>query len=190
MRRMGGTSGGGGLPALPNLDDFSTNTISSYTATQDSGSPAWAISGGNLGCSGSFGTQAILRRNGFSAADCSVEIVSGNAHDSGLVARFQNQSNFYLLTLSDDSGVNPSQNLRLFKRVSGTFTQLGSSVDISWSRGTSKTIRLTLAGTSIIAYVDGVSQISVTDSSIASAGSIGVRSNFGANDIFASLGWG
>jgi hypothetical protein len=75
--------------------------------------------------------------------------------------------------------------------VSYVYTQLGSA-DISWSRGTQKTIRLQFSGSSIKAIVDGVDVISVTDTGISAAGKIGVRANgsSGTQNKFNELRWG
>jgi hypothetical protein len=171
-------------------DDFSSNTIGSYTARQDSGTPTWTIASGELTFGATLvGTQATLTRNGFSAADAYVEADMGGANDAGLVLRLADQNNFYLLTISDDSGTNPTANFRIFKRVAGTFTQLGSSVNLAWTRGTSKVIKFSIAGSTIKAFMDSVEQLSVTDSAITAAGLIGMRSN-ATGDAFQALRWG
>ena len=176
LLRMMMAGGSGGLPPLANVDDFSTNTIASYTQTQDSGSPTWTVSGGKMNTSGAFGTQAILRRNSFSQADASVEVDCSAADDGGVVLRFQDQSNFYLMALADDlSGIGSGNNIRVFKRVGGTFTQLGSTVNVLWTRGTVKTFRFAMSGTTLTGYMDGALQFTITDSSIAAAGAVGMR---------------
>lgn len=67
----------------------------------------------------------------------------------------------------------------LAKFVAGSYTQI-SSWAISHS-GTHK-LRLTATGTTIAVAVDGVTRISVTDSSITAAGKAGLASA-GANDV-------
>lgn len=176
--------------ALPFSDGFDTNTIANYTVRQDSGTPAWTISGSAMNVAGVVGSQSTCTVNGFSQADVSAEVITSGAADSGVVVRYQNQNNFYLVTMSDGSGTNPTQQLRLFKRVSGTFTQLGSSVNMGWTHLATHTVRLTATGNSIVVYFDGVAQISVTDSSISAAGSVGMRSNASSGDFFAAFNWG
>jgi hypothetical protein len=63
---------------------------------------------------------------------------------------------------------------QLFKVVAGTPTQLGSTVAAAFPTG-DKTLRLTMQGTTIKLSVDGVDQITVTDSAISGAGLAGVR---------------
>lgn len=66
--------------------------------------------------------------------------------------------------------------VRLYKRVSGTFTQLGSDYTIPGGNGglsTSDVLRLEAVGTTITAYLRGVVAVQVTDSTYTS-GSIGL----------------
>ena len=157
-------------------DTFDSDTTAQYTQFSDS--PAtWAISGGELVATG--GTQSVFIRNGTSYANTAVEADINHAHDSGLVLRFIDNSNYYLLALSDDSGAAPTINARMFKRVSGAFTAIGGTTDFVWTRGTSKTIRFTASGTTLTVYVDGAQILTVTDSAIAGPGGVGMRNNLG-----------
>jgi hypothetical protein len=180
---------GPSLPALANSDDFSVNTIASYTETHDTGTPVWSVSGGAMHATGIAGMQSTLRRNTFSQADVAVECDILSADDDGLVLRFADQSNFYLMTLADDTSSLNAQNIRIFKRVAGTFTQLGSSVDLTWVRGVAKTFRFTATGSALNAYMGGVLQLSVTDATITAAGAIGMRANASSSAVDA-LRWG
>lgn len=180
-----------------NVDDFSTDTSSQYTLTKDgSGSASIVVSGGQLYVDHTvayvLGDQVSVTRNGTSIADGYVEIETDYQDDGGLLGRFTDQSNFYLAAVYDDSGRAGGINLRLYKRVAGGFTQLGSGQNFTWTRGTKKTVRLTMSGTTISVSVDGTTLISVTDSSHTSAGKIGVRSNnplTGVFDYFDVLRW-
>lgn len=189
MRRFGqaasATAGG--------TDDFSTDTTASYTMTQDSGSPTAAIAGGVLTITSPAGCQASLTRNGTNILDGYVEADIDTAEDSGLLLRFQDQNNFYLRAICDDSGSNPSRNIWLWKRVAGTFSAI-ASYDASWARGTQNTIKFYASGTSIKAALNGADVISVTDSAISAAGKIGMRGNGPpagtANNKLNALRWG
>ena len=171
-----------------NRDFFDSDTSAQYTQYADTAG-TWAISGGELVATN--GAQAVFIRNGTSYTDVAIEADMSHAYDGGLVLRFIDTSNYYLAALSDDSGIAPTQNIRIFKRVSGTFTQLGSNVDITWTRGVSKTIRFQASGTTIQVFVDGVSQLSVTDSAIAGPGGVGMRnSTSGQQSKFQAFRWG
>ena len=175
------------LGLWPPYDLFDIDTTAKYTQVADAAG-TWAVSGGELVATG--GTQAHFIRNAVSFKDGWVEADMNHAHDGGLVLRFVNNSNYYLAALSDDSGSAPTENVRIFKRVGGTYTQLGSSVNIAWTRGVSKTFRFQAVGTTIQVFVDGVSQLSVTDSAIAGPGGVGIRNNVSGNQSkYQALRW-
>lgn len=66
---------------------------------------------------------------------------------------------------------------QLYKRIAGTFTQLGSDYTDAVATGNTRTAKLQLRGTTITAFIDGTSRISVTDSAITAAGRVGFRGN-------------
>lgn len=74
----------------------------------------------------------------------------------------------------------------LFKRVGGTDTQLGSSSNTRDPSVASRTLKLTVNGTSIKVDVDGTNVISVTDSGLAAAGRTGVYCDF-TDDLSSTL---
>jgi len=108
----------------------------------------------------------------------SVEVEIDYAQEAGLVARLEDNSNYYLLQISDDSGYNPTKNLIITKRVGGAFTELGSA-DVVFGRDTSHRARLEVNGSSLKAYFDDVEVISLTDSAISAAGRMGLWNNVG-----------
>ena len=63
---------------------------------------------------------------------------------------------------------------QLFSTVAGASTTLGTYSE-TVTAGTTRTVKLTMAGTTITLLVDGVSQISVTNSAITAAGKAGLR---------------
>jgi len=163
--------------ARGNEDTFDSNTISSYT--QSSISPAtWSISGGELTASG--GNQSVLIRNGTSYSNVKIEADINKAYDAGLVVRFIDINNYYVLALCDDSGQGPSTNLRFRKWVGGAETTIASA-NVTWPTGTPKTIRFEASGTSFSASVDGVQVISASDSSHAGPGGVGLRNHAGGS---------
>lgn len=189
MLRLGQAS----AQAVDGVDTFDTDTRSLYTVNSAVAYvPTATIAGGVLTLTATVnGEEAAYTRIGTSIQNGYVEADIDYAPDSGLVGRFVDYGNYYLLTACDDSGSSPSSNLRLFKRVSGTYTQLGSA-NITWPRGTQKTIRLQFSGSSIKALVDGVEVISVTDTGVPGAGRIGVRANgsAGTQNKYNALRWG
>ncbi len=92
------------------------------------------------------------------------------ADNIGVTGRAAAAANtFYFARWSQSAG-----GFQLFKCVAGTNTQLGSTYVSAFTSG-SRTIRLTMTGSSIVMSIDGVERVSVTDTAIAAAGFAGVR---------------
>lgn len=68
-------------------------------------------------------------------------------------------------------------NLQLYKFVAGTATQLGTDVTQGLSLNTDYVFKISVSGTTIKGYVDGVEKISQTDSAISATGYPGIRVN-------------
>lgn len=153
-------------------DLFNVDDLAQYTSGGDVAA-TWSISGGVL--SGTGGTQATLIKNSLTLADCEIEVNCDQAHVAGIVARYQDNNNYYLLETLDDSSPTPTQNLKIWKRVSGTFTNI-INTDVTWVRGTSKLIKFSLNGNLLEVWFDGVKVISVTDTTFTSGG-VGLRNN-------------
>lgn len=103
--------------------------------------------------------------------ECVLDWISTVTADNiGVIGRAAAAANtFYFARWSQSAG-----GFQLFKCVAGTNTQLGATYVSAFASG-SRTIRLTMTGTTIAMSVDGVERVSVTDSAIAAAGSAGVR---------------
>lgn len=67
-----------------------------------------------------------------------------------------------------------STRYEIFKTVAGSSTVIGT-YSVTESNGDVRTLRLSMVGTSIRLYVDGVLRISATDSAITAAGKPGIR---------------
>lgn len=159
-------------PDMPD-DNFDRPAFADYSVHGDDAN-LWMIRSQVLHATGPG--RGFLTRDGFSAADLWVEADVSQAQDAGILARWQDIDNFYMLVLRDDSSAAPSANMQLYKRVGGAFTSLASA-DLSWSRGTTRTFRLTLSADTLTASVDGVDQFTVTDTAISADGLIGLRHN-------------
>ncbi|CAM4492200.1 endoglucanase [Paenibacillus endophyticus] len=104
-------------------------------------------------------------------AKVSVTNNSGGNKDAGLVFRYTDESNYYVLYLknNDKSG----RKMELVKIVGGVKTSLGFA-NPSIAADTLYAYKVVVDGSSITAYKDGIAEISVTDSSF-SSGKIGTR---------------
>jgi len=166
-------------PAGPLAEDSFDRADSTTTlGTADSGQ-AWTADVGTWGINGNKGyrvgtTDGAMATIDVGAADQTVSavavLVNGNYH--GVVARMTDTNNFYLA-----QGNNART--QLYKRVAGTYTQLGSN-GAAISNGDTLTLRV--SGTSIKLIVGGVDRITATDSGLATGNRCGMRTgNTGAD---------
>jgi hypothetical protein len=132
------------------------------------------------------GSEAKLIRDELIYTDVDIEVDSHYATDGGIVARFQDNNNYYLCAIRDDSSSLPTQNLQVYKRINGTYTSLGSA-NVTWVRGIQHTIRFRVIGSRLQASFDGTVVIDVTDTAIMSAGGVGLRAN-GSSTTTTTLG--
>lgn len=90
----------------------------------------------------------------------------------GVLARFSASvsNTYYMWRDSNDGNVQ-----QLFKRVTGTFTQIGSNV--AGTPAPPFTLRLTVSGSSLEGLLDGVSKITQTDTAITGNVRTGLRDN-------------
>jgi hypothetical protein len=117
------------------------------------------------------GGEAISSAGSSSLADyalqADVKLYDNSTNSgSGILARYQDSGNYYMLRLSGG-------NVQLYKKVGGVSTLL-QQTPYSYTTGTTYTLKLTLGGSTLTGYVNGVQKISVTDGSFA-AGKIGLR---------------
>ena len=162
------------LPRPPVWQDlFDTDQLATQYVSGGDTPATWAVSGGVL--SGAGGVQATLLKTGLTLADGEIAVNVSQAHAAGIIARHVDNHNYYLLTLSDDSGGFPAQNVRLLRRIAGIFS-VAAFADVVWARGTPAHIRLTFHGSRLEAWVNDVRVISVGDPNF-TAGSVGLRNS-------------
>jgi hypothetical protein len=158
-------------PGLPFVDDF------------ENGMDNWTILNGTWQVASVNGSMHLLQLNvnGESLAyagnpqwtdyvveaEITLNDIRPNAA-SGLLARYTDAQNYYMLRLHETG------ELQLYKKVNGTFTLIESK-PVSVGAGMTRTLKLSLDGNVLTAYVDGVMQFAATDNAL-SQGAIGVRS--------------
>lgn len=160
---------------ISGADRFDTNSLDAYASFSDDGGAPWTISGGELIGSG-FAVHNVLIRKNLSVLDGWVETTTRQADDGGLVLRFQDNSNYYLLAIRDDTSPfpRPYQNFKIYKRSDRAFLELWEA-DVSWSRGTDRTVRFEMIGSRLNVYLDGARIGSVDDRSPLGRGGFGLR---------------
>lgn len=164
------------------FDTFDTDSIANYTEIGDTDA-TWTIGSGAALASG--GLQSKLYVTGLTIPKGKITAVMTEAVDSGIVARLTNVNNYYLAAVYDASSPATPNLVRLYKRVSGAYTLLGSSA-ISFTRGTSHTLELQFDGNALTVKFDGLNVISATDSAF-TTGYIGLRHGGSTPTNFTSV---
>lgn len=170
------------------LDTFGSNTNPSYTQTnRTSGSLGtwfWDTLNSRLSVSG--GTNALLLLSSIPACkDVDIYLDFDQSDQCGVIWRETDASNFYELDIFDaSSSAGTTNKIRLFKVVSNTKTQLGSDVAVTLTRGYIYRLHLSMIGTAINVWIDGVSLISTTDSSITASGIVGIVEGTGVGRFY------
>lgn len=169
------------------VDSFDTNDLVNYLAAGD-GSATWSMGSGLLTTTAvSAGAQATLTRLLLSKQDGYVEVDMTQANDGGIVFNRTTNNDYLMVAVDDASSTSGNVNkVRLFTRVGGSFTQVGSTATIAFTRGTSHTIRLTRSGTAVSVSFDGTVVITGTDSGNNKSGTSGMRAN-GTGSSAASI---
>ena len=149
------------------LDDFNRADAATLGA-------AWTTSAGTWNISSSRATpdtgECFTLWNSTTYTNTGVGVtVTSSPNNFGVVARSSDKNNMYLFQAASSTIV------QLYKRVSGTWTLLGSA---STSSVVGKRLELTCDGTTITGSVDGIPLVSVTDASHLS-GYVGMRCDDG-----------
>lgn len=152
-------------PASYVMDTFSRPNSSTGLGVASSGQ-TWTNGAGITGVQSerayapSAGDNIGLVNAGATDAVARVTISTTASGGAGAVVRATDASNFYLATQ------HVSTTIRLFKRVAGTYTQLGG--DFAHTSAAGDVISVSAVGTTISALLNGVAVITVTDSSLTS----------------------
>ncbi|HEX6751722.1 MAG TPA: hypothetical protein VF092_30795 [Longimicrobium sp.] len=135
-------------------DGFDGRDLSGYSAYSD-GDATWELQGGWLVATGPA-DQSVLVRHGVELADGWVQTLSDCADDGGLVLRFRDASDYYLLAFRDDAAPAPrgEKNLAIYHVLRGEYRELWSG-NVLWPRGTPHTIAFQAAGPVLRAVFDG-----------------------------------
>jgi hypothetical protein len=161
------------------LASHTGETGASWTLYTASGTAAQISSVNTLRRSGTTGnaTAAYYSSGSQSSADYDVQadvvvkslLTSDTVGVIGRATASSGTSTYYLAEYSIAAG-----GWQLYKSVSGTLTQLGSTYAQTLTAGSTYTLSLEMLGTSIRLAVNGTELIRATDSSITSAGRAGV----------------
>jgi hypothetical protein len=166
-------------PGLPFSDSLNANP----TNQQLSGS--WLNQAGNFREAGvvatALGGADVATVNGVSVLNSTLQasVTVNVGQVAGLVSRYSGpgDSNMYWACVE---GIGSNQAVAMiFVNKNGTWQQLPTFATVSFTAGTG-TLKLVTFGNSLTLYVNGVSTLSVLDSSLLSAGTVGIRATQGA----------
>jgi hypothetical protein len=99
--------------------------------------------------------------------------IIGRSDAGGLVLRYQDANNFYAVRVADASASTNPGKLWVTKRVASTDTQIVAPAAIPFVRGDYHVLRVSLFGSVLTAYWDGVEIAQVTDTGLPSGGQVG-----------------
>jgi hypothetical protein len=139
------------------VDDFTTNTSASYTsAANDGGGPGtWNFDTANARVIESGGNDAAFTYTGLSYTNGYVEVVSDQADNASIVFRRSDNNNTYICYFNDNSSTTNTSLVYLYVIQNGGYAQVGPTVTINFSRGTTHTIRLMVCYRSAAVFFDG-----------------------------------
>lgn len=156
-------------------DDFNRADSAVSLGTPSDGGSAWVAYAGTWGINTNRGYLATVTSQSVAALESSVSDIdvqvtaAVNGADYGIVGRLSDNNN-YLMGIAGTA-----TNWRLYKRVAGAFTQIGSTGGFSPANG--DVLKLTFNGSSLNFLVNGVSQVSTTDSFNLTATKHGIRAS-------------
>lgn len=158
-------------------DNFNRADSNTALGTPSDGGSAWVAVSGTWGILSNAAykvnadnvNQEAYLESSVSDVDVQVTIASGTTQGPSIVARLADDNNYLnFLWLTD--GVS----LQMYKDVAGAFTQLGSTFTGTAAAG--DVFKFTVNGSSLTAFLNGVSRITATDSAGSTNTKHGIRS--------------
>jgi hypothetical protein len=148
------------------VDNF--DRADSGTLGTASGGFSWTANGMVVSSNQAIGSGGVVEQAQSDLATADHEVQADDIFGSnwGLTARHADASNFYLLQTQSNA-------VELWKCVASNFTQLANTTGLTISSG--DTIKLSVNGTGLTGYQNGVSRATATDSAISGNLRCGMR---------------
>ncbi len=177
-------------------DYFIFDSSNDYDSSINDAPATWSFNVGARRLEAAGGSQALLIKKGAKFQDGLVVARATKASDAGIVFRVQDSQNYYLVKFADDTSIPTGNNIVLYKRVNGAFTQI-TGADVNWTRGNEAEIIVLVQGSTIKVWFDNGSGrnlvINTTDTDITADGGVGLRHNGTGSDHFTmfavNTGW-
>ena len=130
------------------------------------------------------GIQSVLIRKDDELLNGYVEVDATRSDDGGLVLRFADNDDYYLLAIRDDSAPPPrnTDNLQIYRRSgsrAGGFTSIFRK-NVTWPRGTRHRFRFAVIDSTFFVWMDGQNVGSVTEPTATGGSGFGIR-HYGAS---------
>lgn len=156
-------------------DNFNrTDSTTSINSPSDGGanyaptSGTWGIASNTGYCVSSTAQAACPLETSVASGAAQVTLATMGS-DCGLIGRLADDNNYILMAIAPTT-------VKLFKRVSGSFTQIGTNASLGIGSGAVAKLEITAADV-ITAYIGGVNVKSGTDSAGAANTKWGLRAN-------------
>ena len=165
--------------------DSDATDLDAHTATGPNGGFGWAEQAGDTDIMSNEAVVQVTEASARAESDLDSDdhyaemVITNHSNDPGVNCRFNPavSNTYYHWRLEGD----PGNNLQLFQRITGSFTQIGSNVADSSS--TPYTLRVSADGSTIKGLLGGVEKISETNGNISGFLRAGFRGN-GVGDSF------
>jgi hypothetical protein len=166
---LAGCSFLGGDPVV-HTDPFTQNTLDRYVIHNTP--QAWSIRDGYL-TADTAARQSVVIRAGEVMSNGWVETETDSTGDGGLVLRFSNGGDYYLMAVRDDSHFGWA-NVELYRAEDGEFTVIAGPLDVLFPVGERNIFRFEASGSQLTGYMNGVPVIRAVDTAY-TVGGFGLR---------------
>jgi len=183
-----------GRDTIEVIDDFDLSAFE----VRNGDAEFWRVEDGALIGDGIVEHSPIVHESG-TIEDGWIEVELDRADDGGIVFRYQDDANYYLVGLRDDAtSVGPSgenSNIELYRFTDGQWESLiYGGVDVSWPRGQRVVIRVWAIEDVLLVFFGDYLVLGAQDSHGFASGGLGLRTNshFGAESSvrYRVLRWG
>ena len=168
------------------LDDFNRANSTTTLGTSSSGA-VWTAHGGTWGInsnqayvvSADTAEHVASIEAGKSDLTVSASILM-NGNNPCLIFRLQDGTNFMMALCLAGTG-----QIQFYKRVAGAYTSLGLSATGLYASGSTNTLSVTAAGSSLSAKLNGTTVLSITDATFSTQTKVGFRHQNGSSSTTA-----
>jgi hypothetical protein len=166
---------------------LNTGTLSGRSVEQGSALPqtwtvydgAFTVGSGYLTCTSTSG-DAVAYANAENAnASVSAQVVipagTSNTFQDGIVGRVADGGDLWLMLIDNKGPSSPWGRVNLYERNSGSYTLRSSVLGLTFTPGSTVTLKMSFSGAAITCYLNGTSVLMYSSTDLESATGFGVR---------------